>query len=128
MANKLHRPIKHINLSFSTFIYIYIISLISFCMLSYLVSSYFTLNSLSFNPIGNYFNLELSLACLVHIKIGYFCLLSSIVIKSVTLGHATRRYYFSSEDHQSFPVSCLKCYSLYYSSIFFSLGLLTQAC
>ena len=99
MANKLHRPIKHINLSFSTFIYKYIISLISFCMLSYLVSSYFTLNSLSFNPIGTYFNLELSLACLVHIKIGYFCLLSSIVIKSVTLGHATRRYYFSSEDH-----------------------------
>ena len=27
-------------------------------------------------------------------KRGYFCLLSSIVIKSVTLGHATRRYHF----------------------------------
>ena len=94
MANILHSPIKHINLSFFTFIYIYIISLISFCMLSYLVSSYFTLNSLNFNPIGTYFNLELSLACLMHIKIGYYCLLSSIVIKSVTLGHATRRYFF----------------------------------
>ena len=94
MANILHSPIKHINMSFSTFIYIFIISLISFCMLSYLVSSYFTLNSLNFNPIGSYFNLELSLACLMHIKIGSFCLLSSIVIKSVTLGHATRRCYF----------------------------------
>ena len=73
MANILHSPIKHINLSFFTFIYIYIISLISFCMLSYLVSSYFTLNSLNFNPIGTYFNLELSLACLMHIKIGYYC-------------------------------------------------------
>ena len=53
MANILHSPMKHINLAFFTFIYIYIISLISFCMLSYLVSSYFTLNSLNFNSIGS---------------------------------------------------------------------------
>ena len=92
MANLLHSPMKHINLAFFTFIYIYIISLISFCMLSYLVSSYFTLKSLNFNSIGSYLNLELSLVCLMHIKIGYFCLLSSIIIKSVTLGHAARRY------------------------------------
>ena len=92
MANLLHSPTKHINLAFFTFIYIYIISLISFCMLSYLVSSYFTLKSLNFNSIGSYLNLELSLVCLMHIKIGYFCLISSIIIKSVTLGHAARRY------------------------------------
>ena len=31
--------------------------------------------------------------CLTHIKIGYFCLLSSIILKNISLGHATRKYH-----------------------------------
>ena len=31
--------------------------------------------------------------CLTHIKIGYFCLLSSIILKNIILGHATRKYH-----------------------------------
>ena len=40
-----------------------------------------------------YFNQKLSLMCLTHMKIGYFCLLSSIILKNISLGHATRKYH-----------------------------------
>ena len=41
----------------------------------------------------SYFDQKLSLMCLTHIKIGYFCLLSSIILKNISLGHATRKYH-----------------------------------
>ena len=31
--------------------------------------------------------------CVTHIKIGYFCLLSSIILKNISLGHATRKFH-----------------------------------
>ena len=57
-------------------------------MLSKLVSSCCSKSDLIVNPIGVYVNLKLSLICLTHIKIGYFCLLSSIILKSYSLSKA----------------------------------------
>ena len=88
MANILHSSIRQIHLSFLTLIYIHIISLLTSCMLSKLVSSCCSKSDLIVNPIGVYVNLKLSLICLTHIKIGYFCLLSSIILKSYSLSKA----------------------------------------
>ena len=88
MANILQSSIRQIHLSFLTLIYIHIISLLTSCMLSKLVSSCCSISDLIVNPIGVYVNLKLSLICLTHIKIGYFCLLSSIILKSYSLSKA----------------------------------------
>ena len=72
----------------------YGMTLITLCMFSNLVSSY--LNFKSFNPNSfsvSYFIQKLSLMCLTHMKVGYFCLLSSIILKNISLGHATRKYH-----------------------------------
>ena len=63
-------------------------SLLTSCMLSKLVSSCCSKSDLIVNTIGVYLNLKLSLICLTHIKIGYFCLLSSIILKSFSLRKA----------------------------------------
>ena len=63
-------------------------SLLTSCMLSKLVSSCCSKSDLIVNTIGVYVNLKLSLICLTHIKIGYFCLLSSIILKSFSLSKA----------------------------------------
>ena len=81
-ANILQSSIRHIHLSFLALIYIYIMSLLTSCMLSKLVLSCCSKSDLIVNTIGVYVNLKLSLICLTHIKIGYFCLLSSIILKS----------------------------------------------
>ena len=87
-ANILQSSIRHIHLSFLALIYIYIMSLLTSCMLSKLVSSCCSKSDLIVNTIGVYVNLKLSLICLTHIKIGYFCLLSSIILKSFSLSKA----------------------------------------
>ena len=87
-ANILQSSIRHIHLSFLALIYIYIMSLLTSCMLSKLVSSCCSKSDLIVNTIGVYVNLKLSLICLTHIKIGYFCLLSSIILKSYSLSKA----------------------------------------
>ena len=87
-ANILQSSIRHIHLSFLALIYIYIMPLLTSCMLSKLVSSCCPKSDLIVNTIGVYVNLKLSLICLTHIKMGYFCLLSSIILKSFSLSKA----------------------------------------
>ena len=68
-------------------------TLITFCMFSNLVLSSFTLKSFDPNSLNvTYVNQKLSLMCLTHIKIGYFCLLSSIILKNISVVYATRKY------------------------------------
>ena len=63
-------------------------------MFSNMVSSSFTLKSFNPNSLSvTYFNQKLSLMCLTYIKVGYFCLLSSIILKNISLAHATRKYH-----------------------------------
>ena len=72
----------------------YVMTFITLCMLSNLVSSSFTIESVNPNFLSvTYFNQKLSLMCVTHIKIGYFCLLSSIILKNISLGHATRKFH-----------------------------------
>ena len=71
-----------------------VMTLITLCMFSSLVSSSLTLKSYDPNSLSvTYFNQKLLLMCLTHIKIGYFCLLSSKILKNIILGHATRKYH-----------------------------------
>ena len=59
-----------------------------------MVLSSFTLKSFDPNSLNvTYVNQKLSLMCLTHIKIGYFCLLSSIIFKNISVVHATRKYH-----------------------------------
>ena len=88
--------IPHVVSYFSCFalVFMYVMTLITLFMFSNLVSSSFTLKSFNPNSLSvTYFNQKLSLMCLTHIKVGYFCLLSSIIFKNISLGHATRKYH-----------------------------------
>ena len=91
MENILHSSIRYIHLSFLALIYVRIMSLLTSCVLSKLVSSCSSKLDLIVNPMGVYVNLKLSILCLTHIKIGYFCLLPSIILKSYSLSKATSK-------------------------------------
>ena len=96
MTNIMHSPMKLSYFSCFALVFMYVMTLITLCMFSSLVSSSLTLKSFDPNSLGvTYFNQKLSLMCLTHIKIGYFCLLSSIILKNISLGHAiaTRKYH-----------------------------------
>ena len=84
MTNIMHSPMKLSYFSCFALVFMYVMTLITLCMFSSLVSSSLTLKSFDPNSLGvNYFNQKLSLMCLTHIKIGYFCLLSSIILKNI---------------------------------------------
>ena len=88
-TNIIHSPMKLSGFS----VFMYVMTPITFCMFYNLVLSSFTLKSFDPNSLNvTYVNQKLSLMCLTHIKIGYFCLLSSIILKSISLVHATRKY------------------------------------
>ena len=94
MTNIIHSPMKLSCFSCFTSVFMYVMTLITFCMFSNLVLSSFTLKSLDPNSLNvTYVNQKLSLMCLTHIKIGYFCLLSSIILKNISVVHATRKYH-----------------------------------
>ena len=94
MTNIIHSPMKLSCFSCVTSVFMYVMTLITFCMFSNLVLSSFTLKSFDPNSLNvTYVNQKLSLMCLRHIKIGYFCLLSSIILKNISVVHATHKYH-----------------------------------
>ena len=94
MTNIIHSPMKLSCFSCFTSVFMYVMTLITFCMFSNLVLSSFTLKSFDPNSLNvTYVNQKLSLMCLTHIKIGYFCLLSSIILNNISVVHATRKYH-----------------------------------
>ena len=94
MTNIIHSPIKLSCFPCFTSVFMYVMTLITFCMFSNLFLSSFTFKSFYPNSLNvTYFNQKLSLMCLTHIKIGYFCLLSSIKLKNISVVHATRKYH-----------------------------------
>ena len=94
MTNIRHSPMKLSYFSCYVLVLMYVMTLITLCMFSNLVSSSFTIKSFNPNFLSvTYFNQKLSLMCVTHIKIGYFCLLSSMILKNISLGHATRKFH-----------------------------------
>ena len=70
MTNIIHSPMKLSCFSCFTSVFMYVMTLITFCMFSNLVLSSFTLKSFDPNSLNvTYVNQKLSLMCLTHIKI-----------------------------------------------------------
>ena len=94
MTNIRHSLMKLSYYSCFVLVFMYVMTLIALCMFSNLVSSSFTIKSFDPNSLSvTYFNQKLSLMCVTHIKIGYFCLLSSIILKNISFCHATRKFH-----------------------------------
>ena len=90
--NTISSPSKNIKTTFSSFIYFYFIILLSCCMLSLISTVDHCLPSqivyVSFD-----ISWKLSFVCLSHIKVGYFCLISSLILRYSCASGSISKFY-----------------------------------
>ena len=97
--NIIHTPPGFIHQSLQIILYSYLMLMFLFIMLSIVSLHTFLVSPV--HPSVPYINFKISIFCFAHIKIGYFCILSTIILKYMCLGktsfsHARKIYIGSS--------------------------------
>ena len=86
----IHSPPEDAHHSLQITFYSYLMLMLIFVMLS-IISSPIFLVSIPKSSLP-YINFQISILCLMHIKIGYFCIISTVVLKYMCLGKSSFKY------------------------------------
>ena len=86
----IHSPPEDVHHSLQITFYSYLMLMLIFVMLS-IISSPIFLVSIPKSSLP-YINFQISILCLMHIKIGYFCIISTVVLKYMCLGKSSFKY------------------------------------
>ena len=88
--NTIHNPLEFLHQSLQITFYSYIMLIFIFFMLS-IVSCHTFIVSIPHASLP-YINFKISILSFMHIKIGYFCILSTVILKYMCLGKTSLKY------------------------------------